>query len=133
VPLIWNKNGQGNIIGNVDGPRRTYEAILYARRGGRKVQRVGADVLTHSPVRLSRHAAEKPVSLYVELLSFSVLPGQEVLDPCCGTGPVFVAANTLGLIATGIERVEDHCNIARMRLNSTTEDAPIEPFDDVSF
>lgn len=132
VPLIWDKQGTGNIIGNVDGPRRTYEAILYARKGGRPVQKVGADVLHHQPTRNKLHAAEKPVSLYIELLSFSCIPGQEVLDPCCGSGPIFPACNTLGLIATGIERVEHHCSTAKTRLNSTTE-LEADLFDDVPF
>jgi DNA modification methylase len=132
VPLIWDKMGAGNIIGNVDGPRRTYEAILYARKGPRGVQRVGADVLHHAPTRSKRHAAEKPVSLYIELLSFSCIPGQLVLDPCCGSGTIFPAANTIGLIAVGIEGVEDHCNTARLRMEETAG-SEVAALDDIPF
>ena len=35
------------------------------------------------------------------------LPGDRVLDPCCGSGTIFRAAALTKTIATGIERDED--------------------------
>lgn len=124
VPLIWSKNGRGNIIGTVDGPRRTYEAVLYARKGAKLVQRVGADVLSHTPVSNAKHPAQKPVSLYTELLSWSGIPGQLVLDSFAGSGTIFPACNKLNLTATAIERDKDSCNVAFSRMNETSETEP---------
>lgn len=121
VPLIWDKQGQGMIIGNVDGPRRTYEAILYARCGGRPVQKVGADVLHHAAPQAALHAAQKPVSLFVELLSWSCVAGDKVLDCFAGSGTIFPAANQLRLIATAIEKRADNIVIASARINEVEE------------
>lgn len=119
VPLIWDKCGQGMIIGNVDGPRRTYEAILYARCGGKGVQAVGADVVRYAPVQAELHAAQKPVELFEHLLKWSCVAGDRVLDAFCGSGTIFPAANRLKLIATGIEKRPENVMISSKRLNTT--------------
>jgi DNA modification methylase len=49
------------------------------------------------------HGAQKPVSLYSDLLKRSTRPGDRVLDPFCGTGTIFPAAHPLKVAATGIE------------------------------
>jgi len=64
---------------------------------------------------LRRHAAEKPVDLYEDLLLRSAKPGNRVLDPCCGAGPIFPAANRLSLYATGIELDPNLGNISLSR------------------
>jgi DNA modification methylase len=64
------------------------------------------------------HAAQKPVALYRELLSRSCLPGQLVLDPFCGSGPIFPAAHELKVRATGIELDQGSYGIAVKRVES---------------
>lgn len=85
------------------GPRNTYEAILYCRRGGRKTCCIGPDVIAVPALARPVYGAQKPVALYEELLSRSVDPGNKVLDPSCGAGPVFRASKALSCTATGIE------------------------------
>jgi len=67
------------------------------------VTRVAPDVITIRTLTGQRRGAEKPASLYLDLLARSVQPGDSVLDPCCGLGPIFPAANELSCRATGIE------------------------------
>lgn len=107
TPLIWFK---GTNVGNVPwpnlGPRRSYEFILYANKGDRPWTKLVADTIIDIPaVRVSGgHAAGKPVALYRHLLSCSGTAGDRVLDPCCGGGPIFAAANGLTMQASGIEK-----------------------------
>ena len=103
-PLIWFKgNNSGMLPAPEYGPRNTYEAIIYCRRGGRKTCCVGPDVLTVPALARPEFGAQKPVALYEEILSRSCDPGDKVLDPFCGAGPVFRAAAALSCTATGIE------------------------------
>jgi DNA modification methylase len=102
LPLLWIKNG-GMLPRPEHGPRRTYEAILYAIKGGRKVTGVYSDTLIFPMETNKVHAAQKPVALYCSLLARSVKPGDKVLDSCCGSGTIFPAANRMHVYATGIE------------------------------
>ena len=114
-PLIWSKSN-GMLAKPEHGPRYTYEVILFANKGGKKVTGVFPDVLTHKAVQVPRHAAEKPVDVYVDLLQRSALPGDHVLDMFMGSGVIFPAANRLKLRATGIEGEESSYGFAVQRL-----------------
>lgn len=102
VPIIWSKNS-GILPRPEHGPRRTYECVLYAIRGDKKIAHVRADVVAVPPESNKIHAAQKPVALYTELLTRSSKPGDRVLDSYCGSGTIFPAANRCHLFATGIE------------------------------
>ena len=115
-PLIWHKPGGGNLGDSSRFPRRSYETILFARRGDKRVTGVYLDVIVKPGADTSMHAAAKPVDLYTDLLRRSCIPGDKVLDPCCGSGPIFPAANRLRLIATGIEKSPVHFATALQRL-----------------
>jgi len=115
-PLIWDKGNVGTLPRPQHGPRLCYEAILYAIKGDKETTKVAHDVIRIPATAKPRHAAEKPVDLYVELLSRSVKPGDKIIDPFCGSGPVFPAANRLHLTATGIELEQANIGIASERL-----------------
>ena len=80
------------------------------------------EVLNASPVdvfddrRVSRatrlHAAEKPTSLFKSLINCSTLPGDYILDPCCGSGASLVGASELNRRGLGIEIDDDYYNTA---------------------
>jgi DNA modification methylase len=116
TPLIWHKPDGFRAPWPEHGPQRAYELILYARKGDRKVKRLAKDILTFSAEDNLGHAAQKPVALYQELLSRSCSPGDAVLDPFCGTGPIFPAAHALKCKASGIERDIASYGIAAGRL-----------------
>lgn len=122
-PLIWDKMGQGNLVGNCDGPRFTYEAILYARKGGKGVTVVAPDVLHHATVTAGKlHAAEKPVSLYKELIARSCIAGEKVIDYFCGSGTIFPAATAQRVYATGIELNPGDVETCKNRIRGSAVD-----------
>ena len=115
-PIVWNRGG--GMIGDYKHiPQRAYDVILYCRKGDREVNMVRPDLVSIPMMdgNLRRHAAEKPVDLYEDLLLRSAKPGNRVLDPCCGAGPIFPAANRLSLYATGIELDPNLGNISLSR------------------
>lgn len=103
-PLIWSKGATVGLLPRPDhGPRRTYEAILYAIKGDKKVYAVGPDVLIDPHERGVERGAHKPVGLYETLINRSCLPGNKIIDPTCGTGPILTAASRCNVFATAIE------------------------------
>jgi DNA modification methylase len=103
TPLIWYKKHGSRAPWPKEGPQRKWECILYAVKGKMPVTRMAGDVLECGPDTQLNHSAQKPVILFQNLLSRSVQPGMTVLDPFCGTGPIFPAAHALQCKAIGIE------------------------------
>lgn len=114
-PLIWVKD-IGHIPKPHYGPRYNYEVILYANKGERPVTALYSDVLTVPSVKGQSHAAQKPVELFVQLLRRSCVPGDLILDPFCGSGTIFPAANILNLKAVGFDSDEAAIGLASGRL-----------------
>lgn len=114
-PIIWQKSeSEGLAPWGRQGFRITYDAILYATKGGRGLITSPVDILTvkRVPRNLRLHAAEKPVELLRLLIECSTLAGDFVLDPCCGSGSTLVAAKELGRKGLGIELDEATYNTA---------------------
>jgi DNA modification methylase len=126
TPLIWNK-GNGMLPKPEHGPRRTYEMVLFASKGDRKVLKVAADVITCPLVQERDHGAQKPVLLYSELLSRSALPGNTVLDLFAGSGSIFPAANKAKVIATACEIHKPYYDLALSRINSSDDISELLP------
>jgi len=103
TPLIWHKPSAMRAPWPEHGPQRKWECCLYAVKGKRKVTKMAPDLFAFNPDANLGHAAQKPVALFEELLKRSVQPGDSVLDPFCGTGPIFPAAHGLKCRATGVE------------------------------
>lgn len=104
TPLIW-VNPTAMRTPWVDaGPQRKYQICLYAVKGNRPVTRIFPDVVTYPSDENLNHPAQKPVELYKDLLRRSIRPGDTVLDPFCGSGPIFPAAHDLRVKAIGIEQ-----------------------------
>jgi DNA modification methylase len=64
---------------------------------------VAPDIFSYGQEASFAHRAQKPVALFQDLLSRSVLPGNKVLDPFCGTGTILPAADALQCIAYAVE------------------------------
>ena len=116
TPLVWHKPAAYRAPWPAHGPQRKYELILYAIRGDKKSLRLAGDVLTYTTEENLGHAAQKPVGLYADLLSRSAGPGSLILDPMCGSGPVFPAAHVLKATAIGVERDVASVGIAAKRI-----------------
>ena len=116
-PIVWYKGNQGLLPRPKHAPRRCYEMIAYFIKGDKEVLlEAKHDVISINGVGAARHAAEKPVELYVDLLSRSCRPGDTILDPFAGSGTVYPAANRLMLTATGINLTEDDYHLALTRM-----------------
>lgn len=123
IPLIWAK-GNGMLPRPDYAPRRTYECILFASKGNRIVRCVKPDVISIPGVRDLKHGAQKPVDLYADLLSRSILPGNTVLDCFAGSGTIFPAANRCKVRAIGIELNEQYANLATLRMVGDEDTIP---------
>jgi DNA modification methylase len=116
TPLINYKKGSGRVPLPEHGPRRQWECILYAYRGGKTVTAIYSDVIESEGDENLGHGAQKPIGLFSNLLRRSVRPGDAVLDPFCGTGTIFAAAHELKCMATGIEQEAAYFGISAKRL-----------------
>lgn len=114
-PLIWSKGQQSHVPVPDFGPRYSYECILFAGRGRRKIARLVNDVFTFPPPRDKIHAAEKPSELLAALIDFLAKPGDSILDPCTGSGSIFSGARGKEIHVTGIEKDPNYYAVARER------------------
>ena len=103
TPLIWHKPAAFRAPWPEHGPQRKYETLVYAIKGDRRVNKLYPDVITCPADTNVGHPAQKPVALYEDLLRRSARPGDLVLDPFAGSGPIFPAANGLKCTAVGVE------------------------------
>jgi 16S rRNA G966 N2-methylase RsmD len=116
TPLINYKQGGGRVPLPEHGPRRSYELVLYAFRGGKRVTAIYPDVIESKGDDNLGHGAQKPVNLYTSLLVRSVRAGDRILDPFAGTGTIFPAAHALKCSALGIEKDPSYYGIAVQRI-----------------
>jgi len=117
TPLIWSKGSTGYILRKAN-IRRGSELLLFAQRSDtRGLSQVLQDVIPISSRDGEKiHAAQKPVAIYELLLKLSCLANDEVLDPCCGSGTIFHAAQTVKVSATGIENDPHYSEICKKLL-----------------
>ena len=121
-PLIWFKGVNSGIAPRPDhGPRNTYEAIMYCIKGDKEVKiKNSVDVINIPHERGIDYAAHKPADLYEELIRRSCEPGDFVLDPVCGSGPIFGAAGGCSVTAIGIDSSEVAVSLCYERLGKET-------------
>ena len=125
TPIIWQKGFDGSAPWGRNGFARTYEIGLFAVKGQRPLQH-GPEPDIKLVKRVDRqdrvHAAEKPPELLRWLLQLTCVPGNRVLDPCCGSAPILPAAKDLGLELTCIEQSKDYYDTALARSQSIDEE-----------
>lgn len=126
TPITWQKSdSEGMAPWGREGFRRTTEWIFFARKGQRGLIHSPIDVLRHNRVARDEreYGAEKPTSLLRELLAAACIPGDHILDPCCGSGSTLMAARELNMRALGIELDETAYNLALVK---SQRDTPLE-------
>lgn len=116
TPLIWINPTAMRAPWPEAGPQRKWQMILYATKGDRPVNRLYPDVLTYPSDPNLNHHAQKPVALYRDLLQRSIRPGDSVIDPFCGSGPIFPSSHELKCRATGVEMDDAAYGIAAKRI-----------------
>jgi site-specific DNA-methyltransferase (adenine-specific) len=118
TPFIWVNPTAMRTPWVEMGPQRKYQICLYAVKGDKLVTRIYPDVMTYTSDENLNHPAQKPVDLYVDLLRRSVVPGNVVMDPFAGSGPIFPAAHEMKCKAIGIEQNAAAYGICVERLSS---------------
>lgn len=106
TPIVWQKSeSEGLAPWGREGFRRTYELIFWATKGQRGLLLSPTDIITvkRVPRHERRYGPEKPIELMERLIECSTMPGDLVLDPCCGAGSTLAAARRLKRKALGIE------------------------------
>lgn len=103
TPIIWHNPTSNRAPWPEHGPMRKWQAILYAIKGKKLCNRLAPDLITCPSDLNLNHQAQKPVALFKELLGRSSQPGNAVLDPFAGTGPILSAAHELKVKATAVE------------------------------
>lgn len=103
TPLIWHKPQGFRAPWPDMGPQRRYETFLFAVKGDKRTTKMGGDVISCPSDDNLGHAAQKPVALYVDILSRSVAPGDRVVDLFAGTGTIIPACHALKCRATAVE------------------------------
>jgi DNA modification methylase/ParB-like chromosome segregation protein Spo0J len=104
TPLINVKVNSGRVPLPEEGPRRQYEICLYAIKGHKRTTAIYSDVIQSEADEQMGHGAQKPVSLYQDLLKRTCRPGDRVLDSFSGSGTIFPAADALQVLAVGVEQ-----------------------------
>lgn len=133
TPIIWRKSmSEGMAPWQGKGFRRTYEMLFWATKGQRGLITSPVDVLDEDRVGRSKrtHAAEKPIDLLKQIIECSTLPGDFVLDPCCGSGSTLVAAKQTKRTGLGIEMDETFYNTAMSNVHKELEDDNPDPKSD---
>ena len=116
TPIINVKTNSGRVPIPEFGIRRQYEICLYALKGKKPANAIYSDVLSSEADEQMGHGAQKPLSLYVDLLKRSVKPGDFVLDSFSGSGTIFPACHQFKARAVGIEQNEASFGMGLKRL-----------------
>ena len=66
------------------------------------------------------HPTQKPTGLMSKILNMWTKPGDLILDPYMGSGPVGVACKQLGRRYIGVEYVERYCEVAASKMAQGT-------------
>lgn len=117
-PIIWKKSNEGIRPRGINGFAYTYEILLFATKGEKWLNQSINDVIEVYKVDRNEriHGAQKPVELLEKLIKISTYPGETVLDPTCGSGSIFPAANLSYVNAIGIEINPDYAKLAEARM-----------------
>ena len=109
VPLIWWKHTAFNQNPGINYTH-DYEAILFAKKGNRRLQEFSHSILDVTPVStaLKIHPTEKPLDVLKPLIKASTIEGELVMDPFGGSGSTLRAAKSTKRRYLGWELSEKH-------------------------
>ena len=116
TPIIWHNPSSQRAPWPQHGPLRRYQMCLYATKGDRPTLKLAPDLVTYASDENLGWAAQKPVALYMDLLSRTCRPGDTALDCFVGSGTIFPSCHALRIKATGIEMDPVAYGIALKRL-----------------
>lgn len=104
IPIVWDRSEGSTFTSRPDRWfNRGYDLALHCLKGSPTLLRRGNNVLHIAPVDNHETLAERPVELYVELISRLTLRGETVADFFVGSGSCLAAAASIGRDFFGIE------------------------------
>lgn len=109
--IVWHKRDVAPVLSDCE--------MAWHNCGGKRVSYFGPFISRDRP-RI--HPTQKPVDLMRWIVGAFTDPGDLVLDPYMGSGPVARACADLGRRYIGIELVEDYCAAAVGRLGQQALD-----------
>jgi site-specific DNA-methyltransferase (adenine-specific) len=116
--VVWDKGG----LGMGWHYRRNYELVLIGQKSGAACHWFGgndvANVIRISGIKpkADDHPTPKPESLVQRFVDLHTAPGDLIVDPFCGGGPLLTVAKRSGRRAIGVELDERWCELAAKRL-----------------
>ena len=118
VPAIWVKpnktqSGTNDPWANMDP---AYESLYFCRKGDAKFHRLRKnDLFIFDTPKSDRiHPLQMPPEAWQAVLEMIVMPGEEVVEPCCGSGSGGVAAIRQRVHYDGIELDPEWASRAKM-------------------
>ena len=138
IPIIWYKRGAHVTRNPLVWPGRSYEPIVFARKGSKPLQQLGSPdvIITAMPTPSIKgiHPSAKHPDIYKELLRRSAKPGDNVLDPMAGSGMMAVAAEALAKTHAvnwyNIEIAEDYRDLQLYNLSQGYENIVNKSIED---
>jgi len=114
--LVWNRETGGADAADAE--------LAWTNLGGtvRMFTHRWNGALRESERGFSVHPTQKPAALMRWIIDRWTKPGDLVLDPYMGSGPVAQACHELGRRYIGVELVEEYCAVAVTRLRQQTFD-----------
>ena len=123
--FVWDKVTRNDVtVRQADGE------LAWHNAGGKNCvihRHMWSGAFRESERGFSVHPTQKPVALMRWIVQRWTKPGDLVLDPYMGSGPVAQACHELGRRYIGIELVEDYCKVAVGRLAQQTLDLTGDP------
>lgn len=102
-PFIWNKGNVASYPKPNHWPRKSYECLLYAVKGGHEQAKLDLAIIDIPQIQNQLHPAGKPVALYKHLIERSTMAGESVFDGFAGQGNLLRAAHQSKRISTSVE------------------------------
>ena len=106
--VIWRKRGVAPVLSDCE--------MAWHNLGGKRVSFFESAHVNTTAQDGKLHPTQKPVALMHWIIERWTKPGDLILDPYMGSGPIARAAQLLGRRYIGIELVEDYCKAAVNRL-----------------
>lgn len=124
--IVWaSKNPKSKHTFNYLAMKNYESASDTFKKPGRQMRDVW--VIPMTPARektFGKHPTQKPLELMLRLIAASTQPGDNILDPFCGSGTTGVAAKILGRNFSGIELDATFYRLAKRRTSAATRLGP---------
>ena len=111
IPGIWSKGPPGQTLSPSTALGNTYEMFFYGRKGSPELNKSGrSNEFRYKPVisQEKSHITEKPIDMYMDLVSTFCPPGSLACIPFLGSGNCILGAHDVGVDAFGYDKSESH-------------------------